>query len=50
MELGPVSPEEVLDFCEARSLSLIALDEALRGLEALDPLQSRIVEMRFFGD
>lgn len=33
----------------ARNVDLIALDHALDGLARLDPQQSRIVEMRFFG-
>lgn len=33
----------------ARSLDLIALDDALEHLEQLDPRQSRVVELRFFG-
>jgi RNA polymerase sigma factor (TIGR02999 family) len=32
-----------------RSVDLIALDDALTGLSKLDPQQSRIVELRFFG-
>ena len=32
-----------------RDISIIALEEALSALEALDPQQSRIVELRFFG-
>jgi RNA polymerase sigma-70 factor, ECF subfamily len=32
-----------------RDLNLIALDDALTGLEKLDPVRARIVEMRFFG-
>jgi len=32
-----------------RGIDLIALDEALKELEALDPRQTRIVELRFFG-
>jgi RNA polymerase sigma factor (TIGR02999 family) len=32
-----------------RNLDLIALDEALQELAKLDPQQSRIVELRFFG-
>jgi RNA polymerase sigma factor (sigma-70 family) len=31
-----------------QEIDLIALDEALRRLERLDPQQSRIVEMRYF--
>jgi len=34
---------------ESRNVDLVALDEALNGLAKLDPQQSRIVEMRFFG-
>ena len=34
---------------EDRPISLVALDEALRGLEAMDPRQGQIVELRFFG-
>lgn len=32
-----------------RSIDLVALDDALKDLLALDPRQSRIVELRFFG-
>ncbi len=32
-----------------RDVNLIALDEALLELEKIDPMRSRIVEMRFFG-
>jgi RNA polymerase sigma factor (TIGR02999 family) len=32
-----------------RSVDVIALDDALNGLAKLDPQQSRIVELRFFG-
>jgi RNA polymerase sigma factor (TIGR02999 family) len=34
---------------QARSVDLVALDEALNGLARLDAQQSRIVELRFFG-
>lgn len=34
---------------KTRNVDLIALDDALNELERLDPQQSRIVEMRFFG-
>jgi RNA polymerase sigma factor (TIGR02999 family) len=33
----------------APSAELIALDDALRNLEALDPRKGRVVELRFFG-
>jgi RNA polymerase sigma factor (TIGR02999 family) len=32
-----------------RDINLLALDDALQRLEALDPLKSRIVELRYFG-
>ena len=34
---------------DSRSLDLVALDDALHELARLDPQQSRIVELRFFG-
>ena len=34
---------------KSRSVDLVALDEALERLAKLDPRQSRIVELRFFG-
>ena len=34
---------------KGRAIDLIALDDALNGLSRLDPQQSRIVELRFFG-
>lgn len=36
-------------FGENRSVDLVALDDALNQLAELDPQQSRIVELRFFG-
>ncbi len=46
---GNVQLEEVAkDFAE-NSIDLLALDEALERLKELDELQSRLVEMRFFG-
>jgi RNA polymerase sigma factor (TIGR02999 family) len=38
-----------LDLAEKRSRELIALDDALTTLSAIDPRRSRIVELRFFG-
>ncbi len=32
-----------------RAADVVALDDALQGLEAIDPRKSRIVELRFFG-
>ena len=34
---------------KSRAIDLVALDDALNGLAQLDPQQSRIVELRFFG-
>lgn len=41
--------DEALAPSEERSVDLIALDDALKDLLALDPRQSQIVELRFFG-
>jgi RNA polymerase sigma factor (TIGR02999 family) len=44
-----LSLNEVIDFAPQDEVDLIALDEALHELERLDPQQTRIVELRFFG-
>jgi RNA polymerase sigma factor (TIGR02999 family) len=44
-----VSLEEVAVVSEERGAELLALDEALTRLAALDPQQARIIELRFFG-
>jgi RNA polymerase sigma-70 factor, ECF subfamily len=41
--------DEALVFSEAKSEELLAVNEALDRLAKLDPRQSKIVEMRFFG-
>lgn len=41
--------DDAVDLLAARSVDLIALDEALTALNAFDPRQSQIVELRFFG-
>ena len=41
--------EEALAPSGERSVDLVALDDALKELLALDPRQSQIVELRFFG-
>ena len=43
-----VSLDDV-DISDERAIELIALDEALSGLAVIDPRQSQIVELRFFG-
>jgi RNA polymerase sigma factor (TIGR02999 family) len=45
----PVSLDEVVALVGAPSVDLLALDEALTRLTAIDPQQSRVVELRFFG-
>jgi RNA polymerase sigma factor (TIGR02999 family) len=40
--------DEALCVPEQRGLDIIALDDALNGLAKLDPLQSQVVELRFF--
>ena len=47
-ETERISLEDVDQFAAASEIDLIALDEALRRLERLDPQQGRIVEMRYF--
>lgn len=41
--------DEAVAIPEKRTLHLVALDDALNGLAALDARQSHIVELRFFG-
>jgi RNA polymerase sigma factor (TIGR02999 family) len=40
---------DTIALVRSKSVDLIALDDALEGLAKLDPQQSRIVELRFFG-
>jgi RNA polymerase sigma factor (TIGR02999 family) len=44
-----VSLDEAVTLVGAPSVDLLALDEALTRLTTLDPEQSRVVELRFFG-
>ena len=44
-----VSLREAADFSAERAAEMVALDDALNGLAAIAPQQSRIVELRFFG-
>jgi len=44
-----LSLDEAISFAEERDVNLVALDDALKTLAALDDEQSRIVELRFFG-
>ena len=44
-----VTLDEAMIAAESRSIDLLALDEALERLAALDERQARVVELRFFG-
>lgn len=47
---GPsFSIEDVVEPSAARPVDLLALNDALEGLARLDPKQSQVVELRFFG-
>jgi len=48
-EWTKLSLEEAVSFPQQREVDLVALDDALKELELLDPTQSKIVELRFFG-
>ncbi len=45
---GADPAERALEFYEQRKIDIGALDAALKDLEALDPKQAQIVELRFF--
>jgi RNA polymerase sigma factor (TIGR02999 family) len=44
-----LSLDEATGFADQAEVDLISLDEALKELELLDPKQTRLVELRFFG-
>ena len=44
-----LSLEDAVSFAQPREVDLVALDDALKELAELDPTQSKIVELRFFG-
>lgn len=44
-----VSLSEAADVAAVKDVDLVALDDAMKSLEALDTRQSRVVELRFFG-
>jgi RNA polymerase sigma factor (TIGR02999 family) len=48
-EFQKLSLDENIDVSGERASDLVALDEALDRLAALDPQKSKIVELRFFG-
>jgi len=44
-----ITLDEALVVSQERAAEVVALDEALKGLADIDPQQSRVVELRFFG-
>jgi RNA polymerase sigma factor (TIGR02999 family) len=44
-----ITLDDALVVAEARSADLIALDDALQALAAVDPRKSQVIEMRYFG-
>jgi len=48
-EARQVSLDEALEVSPERSADLVALDDALEALAALDPRKGQVVELRFFG-
>jgi RNA polymerase sigma factor (TIGR02999 family) len=47
--LSPIRLEDTKELAAAGEVDLLALDEALDGLERIDSQQRRIVELRYFG-
>jgi RNA polymerase sigma factor (TIGR02999 family) len=48
-ELRPLELDEALAGAEAPGADLVALDDALKALAAIDPRKGQVVELRFFG-
>jgi RNA polymerase sigma factor (TIGR02999 family) len=44
-----VTLDKAMDFSKEQEVDLVALDDALTSLAAVDPQKERIVELRFFG-
>ncbi|HEX9421987.1 MAG TPA: sigma-70 family RNA polymerase sigma factor [Pyrinomonadaceae bacterium] len=44
-----VSLDEATNVAQEQAANVVALDDALKSLEAIDSRQSKIVELRFFG-
>lgn len=47
--IRPVTLDEPLQVARQPSMDMVALDDALSALTAIDPQRARIVELRFFG-
>jgi RNA polymerase sigma-70 factor (ECF subfamily) len=48
-EVVRITLDDALDVYQESQLDLFEVEEALRRLEKLDPIQAKIVELRFFG-
>jgi RNA polymerase sigma factor (TIGR02999 family) len=48
-KMQKLSLDQALNVTDQPEVVLLALDEALKKLEVLDPQQSRVVELRYFG-
>ena len=46
---GRMPLDRALDLYQAKGGDLIALEDALNGLAAIDPRKARVIELRFFG-
>jgi RNA polymerase sigma factor (sigma-70 family) len=44
-----LSLQEAVSFAQQREVDVVALDDALKELAEFDDVQSKIVELRFFG-
>jgi hypothetical protein len=44
-----LSLQDVSEKARGKEMDIVALDDSLQRLAEIDPRQSRIVEMRFFG-
>src|SRR6478752_2533519 len=47
--LRPIALVDNLDCSPARDTDLVALDDSLEALAAIDPRKSKVVELKFFG-
>lgn len=45
----PIALNEELDYTPERSADLVALDDSLNALAAIDPRKCKVVELKFFG-
>jgi RNA polymerase sigma factor (TIGR02999 family) len=49
-QLRPLRLDDALAVTQEQPVDLVALDDALKALAALDPRKSQVVELHFFGD